>query len=80
MGSEAGSIKKYIFLITAVFGACYSLNLYSENLALYHEYVIIRVCFDGGDAGHKEQKTALDNGLAKCRDYYEDCIRKLNRK
>lgn len=31
---------KYIFLITAVFCACYSLNLYSENLALYHEYVV----------------------------------------
>ena len=27
-----------------------------------------------------EQITALDNGLAKCRAYYEDCIRKLNRK
>ena len=25
-----------------------------------------------------EQITALDNGLAKCRAYYEDCIRKLN--
>ncbi len=31
---------KYIFLIAAVFCACYSLNLYSENLALYHEYVV----------------------------------------
>ena len=34
----------------------------------------------GQDAGHKEQITALDNGLAKCRAYSEDCIRKLNRK
>lgn len=32
--------QKYIFLITAVFCACYSFNLYSENLALYHEYVV----------------------------------------
>ena len=31
--------QKYILLITAIFCACYSLNLYFGNLALYREYV-----------------------------------------
>jgi len=51
---------------------------FEEAIKIRDEYD--RECFDGGDPGHNEQITALDNGLAKCRKYYEDCIRKLNRK
>ena len=50
---------------------------FEEAIKIRDEYD--RVCFDGGDAVHKEQITALNNGLAKCRDY-DDCIRKLNSK
>ena len=46
----------------------------ADKIKKFEEAVKIRdeydsVCFDGGDAGHKEQITALDNGLVKCRDY-----------
>lgn len=39
--------EKYLFLITAVFCSCYSLNLYSGNLALYQEYVVNGVQTEG---------------------------------
>lgn len=57
----------------------------ADKIKKFEEAIKIRdeydsECFDGGDPGHNEQITALDNGLAKCRKYYEDCIRKLNRK
>ena len=51
---------------------------FEEAIKIRDEYD--RVCFDGGDVGQKNQITALNNGLTKCRDDYEDCIRKLNRK
>ncbi|MBR5887599.1 MAG: hypothetical protein IKZ07_05255 [Akkermansia sp.] len=50
---------------------------FEEAIKIRDEYD--KVYFDGGDAVHKEQITALNNGLAKCRDY-DDCIRKLNSK
>lgn len=57
----------------------------ADKIKKFEEAIKIRdeydsECFDGGDPGHNKQITALDNGLAKCRKYYEDCIRKLNRK
>ena len=51
---------------------------FEEAIKIRDEYD--RVCFDSGDAGHKEQITALDNGWAKCRDCFADCIRELNRR
>lgn len=39
--------QKYIFLITALFCSCYSLNLYAERLALYQEYVVNGVYTEG---------------------------------
>jgi RHS repeat-associated protein len=51
---------------------------FEEAIKIRDEYD--RVCFNGGDAGHKKQVVDLDNGLTKCRKYYEDCIRKLKGK
>lgn len=60
-------------------------QVFADKIKKFEEAIKIRdeydgECFDGGDPWHNKQITALDNGLAKCRKYYEDCIRKLNRK
>lgn len=64
--------QKYIFLITAVFCACYSLNLYAERLALYHEYVV-----NGGHTEgyvyHIAQRER--RGLTSARSHYYHSIR-----
>lgn len=63
---------KYIFLITAVFCACYSLHLYSDHLVLYHEYVV-----NGEPAeGYVCHVTKRErSGLKSARSHYYHAIR-----
>ena len=64
--------QKYIFLVTAVFCAGYSLNLYSENLALYHEYVVNGE-YAKGCVYHVTKRER--RGLKSARSHYYHAIR-----
>ncbi len=68
--------QKYLFLITAVFCSCYSLNLYAERLALYQEYVVNGEHAEG-EVYHIARRER--RGLKSARSHYYHSIRYLDR-